>query len=284
MTLLITGGSGYLGRHLSARAKGRFPVLTTYRNNPDQLVLAEALPLDLTDRETAWKLVHRLKPKAIIHTAAINPGQGGAAVMMRVNRDGSANIAAAAAAIGARLIHLSTDTIHSGHDAPYVDNAPPTPINDYGRSKAAAEAAVQAAHPEATLVRTSLIYGLREIDRGTASFRQRLAQGEMLTLFNDVIRQPVWVETLAEALLRLVDVPCAGPLNVAGGQALSRETFGRRMLAFWQVESAPDQIQACPAAAISATIPLDLRMTIARGEKLLDMPFPGVDEVVAAAS
>jgi dTDP-4-dehydrorhamnose reductase len=117
------------------------------------------------------------------------------------------------------------------------------------------------------------------MDRGTAGFIERLNSGQKLVLFNDVIRQPIWVETLAEALLRLVDNDFSGILNVVGRQALTREAFGRRMLAWWGVE-AGDLVQSGRAADISDTIPLDLRMTVDKAERVLHMTFPGVDEVI----
>jgi uncharacterized protein YbjT (DUF2867 family) len=97
-----------------------------------------------------------------------------------------------------------------------------------------------------------------------------------------VVRQPVWVETLAEALLKLVDANAgfAGILNVAGRQALTREEFGQRLLAWWGVE-AGFLLHSGQAADISETIPLDLRLTVTKAEQLLQMIFPGVDEVLA---
>lgn len=64
-------------------------------------------------------------------------------------------------------------------------------------------------------MRPSPIYGLDEIDSGTASFMARLQTGQPLVLFSDAMRQPIWVESLAAALLKLVDQPWAGTLNVA---------------------------------------------------------------------
>jgi dTDP-4-dehydrorhamnose reductase len=130
------------------------------------------------------------------------------------------------------------------------------------------------------IVRTSLIYGLEEMDRGTESFVKRIEAGQTLILFKDVVRQPIWVESLAEALLKLAELDFAGVLNVAGCQALTREEFGRRLLAWWQVDPR-GLLQSGRAADISNTIPLDLRMTITKAEQLLQMTFPGVDEVLA---
>lgn len=278
--LLITGGSGYLGRHLAARAAGRFEVHTTYQAHADQITAGTGHRLDLTGRAAVLDLVTRLKPQAIIHAAAINPGAGAETLMMQVNAEGSRYVAEAARAVGVRLVHISTDVVHDGRHAPYADEALPAPLNGYGRSKAAAEAYIREIDPQAAIVRTSLIYGLDEMDRGTAGFAARLRRGERLVLFSDVLRQPVWVETLAEALLRLAGMEFGGLLNVAGRQALTREAFGRRMLAYWRIETG-DLLRAGRAADVSDTIPLDLRLSVDKAETLLGLTLPGVDEVLA---
>ena len=74
--------------------------------------------------------------------------------------DGAENVARAAAAVGARLVHLSTDVVFDGRKGePYVEEDEPCPATEYGRAKAEAELRVRAAHPAALLVRTSLIVG-----------------------------------------------------------------------------------------------------------------------------
>ena len=283
--LLITGGSGYLGRYLTRYAVelDLGEVFTTYHANSDQVIAGEAHQLDITDRDAVFDLIRELRPTAIIHTAANNPGHD-EALMTPINADGSAFIAEAAIDIGARLVHVSSDTVHDGKHAPYADDAPPAPLNAYGASKAVAEAKVQEIDPAAAIVRTSLIYGTHEIDRGTAGFAKRLESGQPLMLFNDVIRQPVWTHTLSEALVKLTQIDYAGFLNVNGGQEITREAFGRKMLDFWQIETTPDQLQSGRGADISSKIPLDLRADISKGQTLLDMHFHGVDEVLALAN
>jgi len=279
-TILITGGSGYLGRHLCARAVQSLNVFATIHSHADSIKAGEPVQFDLTSRDAVLNLVQDLTPQAIIHTAAINPGQGDEYAMGQVNIKGSRNVAEAAVAVGARLVHVSTDVVHDGRHAPYADDAPPSPLNAYGRSKAAAEAVVAEIDPQAAIVRTSLIYGLAEMDRGTAGFVERLKKGEPLVLFNDVIRQPVWVENLAEALLELTQLEFGGLLNVVGRQAMTREEFGRRMLGWWQVD-AGDLLSSGRAADISDTTPLDLRMSVTKAMQLLQMDLLGVDEVLA---
>lgn len=277
--LLITGGSGYLGRSLSAKAVHAYTVYATYNTQAGRITAGHAVPLSLTDRDQVLRCITTLAPQVILHTAAVNPGKGSAEAMWQANVAGSRYVAEGAAAVGARLVHVSSDVVHDGKQAPYADEARPSPLNEYGQSKAAAEAVVADLVPQAALVRTSLIYGLTEMDNGTASFVQRLHTGQPLVLFTDVIRQPIWVETLADALLRLATIDYAGTLNVAGQQALTRAAFGQRLLAWWGVNT-EGRLQEGRAAEISDTIPLDLHLSLTTAERLLGMSFPGVDEVL----
>jgi len=279
--LLITGAGGYLGRRLVRRAAVQGTVYAAVHRRSPAAEAQDEISLDVTDRGDVLRAFAALRPDVTIHAAAVNPGQGDEASMWRVNLDGSRNVAEASRAVGARLIAVSTDMVHAGRTAPYGDDAPPSPINGYGRSKSAAEAAILTTHPGSAVVRPSLIYGLDEMDRGTAGFARRIAAGEPQVLFSDVIRSPVWVETLAEALIRLAGLDYSGVLNVAGRQALSREDFGRRMLEYWGVDGG-NLIRSGRAADTSASIPQDLRLVVDRAEELLAMEFPGVDNVLAA--
>jgi dTDP-4-dehydrorhamnose reductase len=277
--VLVTGGSGYLGYHLLPVAARYFDLFATYRGLRRDLSAGKPMFLDLTNQDVVYRDVFRLRPDAIIHAAAVNPGQGDEDMMMKINAECSRVVARAATAVGARLIHLSTDMVHDGRQAPYADDAPPNPLNAYGRSKAAAESAVAEECPSAVIVRTSLIYGLDIIDRGTAGFKAKLARGEPLALFTDVIRQPVWVNSLVDTLVKLVNSDFSGLLNVAGRQPITRERFGKKMLAYWHVDTGHN-LTSGRAADISDTIPLDLRLILDRVTALLQVPLPGVDTVL----
>ena len=181
--LLITGGSGYLGRHLARRAAAEFPGEWRYTTfSADPLAWPQGARLDLRDGPAVRRFVAEFAPDAIIHTAGSNRTPDMAAVIVT----GTGHVVAAAAEVGARLIHLSTDSIFDGTAAPYDETAAPAPLNAYGRAKAAAEA-LAAAHPNAVIVRTSLIYGLAEMDNGTAWMAAALRAGRPVTLFTNPV-------------------------------------------------------------------------------------------------
>lgn len=270
--LLITGGSGYLGRHLVRRVAATWPgdfLYTTFSANPDQ---PQGVALDLRDGAAVARLMRDFAPDAIIHTAGSNTTPDMAAVIV----DGARHIVASAPT--ARLIHLSTDSIFDGAQAPYDETVAPAPLNDYGRAKAAAETIVHD-HPNAVIVRTSLIYGLEEMDRGTAWMAEALRAGRPVTLFSNQRRNPAWVETLSRACLELIASPYRGVLNVAGRQVMTRAEFGRRMLDWWQVA---ERDTLTVADDTSGKWPLDCEMDVSRAASLLRTPLLGVDEVIRA--
>lgn len=222
---LITGGTGYLGQALirHARRLGVQIAATFHSQTPPSVADVAWHPLDLRDSAAVVSLIREVQPTVIIHTAfrQYDPD------LMAVTGEGAGHVAVAAAQIGARLIHMSSDVIFDGEKGgPYTEDDPPNPITDYGRAKARAEALVQAAYPAAVIVRTSLIYGFEPMDRHTA-FALAVARGERPErLFRDEFRCPIFVDDLAVALLDLAQRDYRGVINLAGAAILSRYEWG----------------------------------------------------------
>lgn len=273
--ILVTGGSSYVGRHLVPLALRQHDVVYTYFQN-DPLALPNGRSLDLRSETAVSALVQQEKPDVIIHLAGSNRPTDMTAVIIA----GTTHVAHAAQQHGARLIHISTDSVFSGTTPPYAESASPDPVNEYGRAKAQAEALVQP-HPNHVIVRTSLVYGLQEMDHGTAWMATALAAGEQVTLFTNQMRNPVWVQTLCAACVELAENTFTGILNVAGRQALSRAQFAQRMLDYWQV-SPRRTLVAAPSPP--DRWPLDCTLDLSLATAVLQTPLPGVDEVLTHSS
>jgi len=273
--ILITGGSSYLGQHLVPLAAQGHEVVYTYFQN-DPLNLPTGRRLDIRDKTAVFHLITSFNPHIIIHTAGSNRGDD----LDGVIRDGTQHITEAAMAVGARLIHLSTDSIFDGLEPLYGETAVSTPITPYGRAKAAAETSV-AKHPNHVIIRTSLIYSLTQMDHGTRWMADALRAGKPITLFNNQFRNPIWVQTLCLACLELVTNKFTGILNVAGRQAMSRAEFGLKMLNWWEITER-ETITIAPSTG--NTWPLDCRFDLGLGTAVLDTPLLGVDEVIIGST
>lgn len=224
--LLVVGGSGFLGGATIAWAnKSGLPVDATYLSNPpddNDPNGASWHRCDVLDLDWLRSIVAYVEPTVVINTAYRQSGDDA----VEICSTGAHNVAVAAAEVGARVVHLSTDLVFDGElGRPYREDDPRTPINDYGRAKAEAELLVKDAAADSIVVRTSLIYGSEDAPQ-EAMVRRAATQGD-LSFFTSEIRNPVNVHGLADAIGRLALDDLTGILHVAGNERLNRLEFAR---------------------------------------------------------
>ncbi|WP_229398417.1 sugar nucleotide-binding protein [Micromonospora okii] len=270
MTLLVVGASGHLGAEVCRQAVAAGErVVGTYHAHPVEAAGVEARRLDVTDRAAVRALVAAVRPTAVVSTPYRYADWA-------VTADGAAHVAFAAAEAGARLVHLSSDALHAGRPEPYADDEVPTPVFPYGAAKAAAETAVRAIDPSAALVRTSLIVG----DERSKQVRLCLdALAGRASLFTDEVRCPVDVADLAAAVLELAAGDHAGPLNVAGADAVSRAELGLLVARRFGVD--PAGLRTATSAASGPPRPTEVRLDSSRAAALLRTRLRGASEFLA---
>jgi dTDP-4-dehydrorhamnose reductase len=270
MKLLITGGSGNLGRPLSTLASQAWDTTAVYFRNP-RIGGGNTAQIDLCDRDATLALVRKLKPTVIIHTAASDQSED----MAATNQAAAQNILEAAQAVNARLLAMSTDMIFDGTQPPYDEYAPPSPLSPYGLVKAQNEKLFQT-YARSLIVRTSLIYDFDSSNRQVAWMEDKIDRGEQVGLFVDEIRQPIWVWNLAEVLLELARLDVGGILNVAGPVPLDRWHYGTTLLRALGYDPAQVAIPVS-AAEIAPGRPQNCTLKLGRAldvltTSLLDMP------------
>jgi dTDP-4-dehydrorhamnose reductase len=209
MRVLITGAGGMLGRDVrtAAEAVGH-----------DVVALAHA-DLDVTDEAAVADAIDTARPRTVINCAAWTDVDGAESApdqAAAVNGAGAGNLARAAAAAGAWIIHVSSDYVFDGRKRePYVESDQPNPVSAYGDSKLAGELAIaQAAPGRHTVVRSSWLFGA-----GGQCFPDtilRLAsERDTLRVVDDQVGCPTYTGHLAQALLALAAEPPEGILHAA---------------------------------------------------------------------
>jgi dTDP-4-dehydrorhamnose reductase len=244
-----------------------WPAVGTYFAQP---AATAEVRLDIRDAAAVHRAIRQIRPDVVIHTAVGRDRDD-----WSTTADGAAHVAVATAAMGVRLVHVSSDAVFSGRDVHYDEAALPDPIYPYGAAKAAAETAVRAVAPDAAVVRTSLIlgdgHGAHELlTHGLVSGRLRGA------LFTDDIRKPVHVDDLANALLELAGTDYHGVLNVAGSDAISRYDLG--VLVARRDGLDPSAIPAARSADLHTGRPLDVRLRVDKAASVLRTRLRGARE------
>lgn len=229
--------------------------------------------LDIRCRDDVTALARRARPDAVINAAYRQSGWA-------VTADGGAHVALAAAAAGARLVHVSSDAVFSGAAPRYDETSPPDPVTPYGAAKAAAETAVKAITPGAVIARTSLIIG--DGDSKHERFVHALATGMTPgVLYTDEVRCPVHADDLAAALLELAAGPHAGVCHVAGPDAVSRHELGLLIAARDGLDRSA--LPAGPWPASGPARPLDVRLDSSGTQARLATRLRGARDFLAPA-
>jgi dTDP-4-dehydrorhamnose reductase len=213
MRILVTGAGGMLGQDVvrAAEASG------------DEVIALTRGDLDVTDERAVAGAMSDEQVDAVINCAAwtdVDGAESDPDGADAVNALGADNVANAAAHVGARLVHVSTDYVFDGdrssEDPAYVESDVPGPRSVYGASKLAGEEAVVAAGGSHAIVRSSWLFGV-----GGRNFVATMldlgADRAEVTVVDDQIGCPTATAHLAPALLTLArDEDAQGIFHVAG--------------------------------------------------------------------
>ncbi|MGF1593853.1 MAG: dTDP-4-dehydrorhamnose reductase [Kiloniellaceae bacterium] len=228
--LLLLGAEGQVGREVAGLAAARGLALTALGRRQ----------LDIVRRDGLRDAVagHAVVVNAAAYTA-VDRAESEPELAMAVNRDGAGHVAEACAAAGATLIHLSTDYVFDGaKGAPYREDDPVAPLNVYGRSKQAGEAAVRAACAGHVILRTSWVFGAAGANFVKTMLRLAGERDE-LSVVADQFGCPTPAAALAEAILVVAAqrAPACGTYHCAGAERISWYGFAAAIFAARQALS-----------------------------------------------
>ena len=208
--ILITGGDGALGSYC------------------DFGMRLSKSDLDVTDATAVMRICREMKPKVIVHCAALTdlafceqrPDQA-----YLVNAAGAYNVALGARSIGAKLVYISTSDVFKGEkQEPYVPEDVPNPTTIYGHSKHVGELAVRGVLNDYIIMRISWVFGGGK-QRDNKFIGKLLRQGAVpeIHAVTDKRASPSWGKDIARAAQKLIEEDRRGIYHVGGGVATKYE-------------------------------------------------------------
>lgn len=203
MKILLTGSEGQLGRDIAPR-------LITAGHT---VIGHDVATLDITDAKKTADLIKEVAPKVIINCAAytaVDKAEKERDAAFAVNATGPENIAKGAKAVGAALIHISTDFVFDGKKStPYNEEDAVNPIDVYGESKLKGEQAVIRNLPEHVIIRTAWLYGSQGANF-VKTILKHAADKEVMKVVYDQAGTPTWTADLCDAIIAAANSIDAG--------------------------------------------------------------------------
>lgn len=198
MKILITGANGMLAKSVRARLK-----------EGNELICTDVADLDITDEEAVMKFVKENKPEYIVNCAAftaVDKAEEVYDLAEKINANGPGNLAKAAKAVDATLVHISTDYVFDGDldvTKSYVETDAVGPVTVYGKTKLHGEEQVKANTDRYYIFRTAWLYG-----DGNNFVRTMLKLGnekEEISVVADQHGSPTYAEDLANIIAEAIE-------------------------------------------------------------------------------
>jgi dTDP-4-dehydrorhamnose reductase len=286
MRVLITGASGLLGINLAMEASKNHTVFGTVHSHALRTDTFSVLQSDLSAPGAVERLLDDTQPDWVIHCAALADIDACEADPLRarqMNSELPKKLALNVARGGARLVHLSTDSVFDGNKGDYREDDPPNPINIYARSKLEGEIAVASVNPQAIIARVNLFGWSLSGKRSLAEFfYNHLSNGMQVMGFTDVYFCPLLANELGKILLRMLEKELSGLFHVVSQECITKYEFGVRLAHKFGLPVELIQPRSVTEAGLAATRSPNLTLRTDKITQALGEPPPGINHNLKA--
>ncbi len=211
--ILVTGANGQLGNEM------RYVALLS----ADKYIFTDVEELDITDYDEVVNMTISHKIDAIVNCAAytnVDGAEDAEECANLINNTAVANLARAAKAVDATLIHISTDYVFDGSaHTPYTEECATNPIGVYGATKLAGERSVAESGCRYIIIRTSWLYSTWG-GNFVKTMLRLTAERESLNVIFDQVGTPTYAGDLAAAIGKIITTD---KLNECGVYHFSNE-------------------------------------------------------------
>lgn len=283
--IVVTGGRGFVAGSVIVQASGHCDIHAFARKKAEPSPPDTVWRLfDLRDSDSLHKALGNIRPRAIIHTAAIADidfCEAHKNEATEVNAEVTRNLAEYCNGTGAKLVFTSTDNVYDGERGHYDEDDPTAPINFYGKTKVEGEGRVASMTAPWVIARVALVMGLPVIGSGNSFLSRMLSvleKGDELGVPDKEVRSPIDVITLGCALLELALGPVTGKIQLGGNDALDRHAMAQRIAARLGYDPAtimrtnPEKIPG------RAPRPRDASLNNTKATRTMKTAFLGVEE------
>jgi len=228
--IFITGGTGLLGQYLIRTRKAGLDLLSCYIGNYD-IESGEGcryVKADIRDLAGMKSIGDEFRPDVVIHTAGIanvDYCEHHYEEAYSSNVLGTEVIIELCKNVRAVLIYISTNAVFDGETAPYDEQGAVNPLSCYGKLKVACEGLVTNSGLRAAVVRPILMYGWHhggERSNQVTWLLDKLGRREEVTMVEDVYENPLFAESCALSIWKIIDQDCTGLFHIAGRDIVNR--------------------------------------------------------------
>jgi dTDP-4-dehydrorhamnose reductase len=256
MKILLLGKNGQVGWELQRSLSPLGEVIALDFDSPAPLTA------DFSQPESLTALVRRTAPQVIVNAAAhtaVDKAESEPELARLLNAAAPAVLAREACAIGAWLVHYSTDYVFDGHgQTPWVEDSPTGPLSVYGKTKLEGEEAIRASGCQHLILRTSWVYAARGAN--FAKTMLKLAkERDRLSVIDDQVGSPTGADLLADVTAHALRMGIARPALAGTYHAVAQgETswhgYARHVIEFARASGQPIKVapEAIEAVATSA--------------------------------
>ena len=286
MRILITGASGLLGLNLAleasgARYHGQHTVYGVVNSHAIQTQAFTVISCNLLAPGAVERLLDQTQPDWVIHCAALanlDACEADPELASELNTELPRKLASYVSKGGARLVHISTDSVFDGARGNYNEEDIPNPLGVYSRTKLAGEYAVAEADPNAIIARVNLFGWSVTGKRSLAEFFfNNLSAGKSINGFTDVYFCPLLANDLAHLLIDMLTQGLSGLYHVVSSEHMSKYEFGMRIAQCFGLDTSLIKPISVHQAGLKAARSPNLILRTDKLTRDLSVPPPGID-------